>query len=201
MIVKTARKLEIGDELLPWANTDEEHDEFGERIDMAKDEIRKLPSGAKSITFLMKKEYRNLHSQNTRILYKRTVNAFNPKTGAPDYKDHMLKFNWGMIRTSNYEEIAFLDMHNKWFMREANRELTKEEKLAKENEELKAKLAALTDIEKQKTDIVNETKDMEQKVEQIEDVSDIKFGVDPNAPQPIRVEVKEKGKRGRPKKS
>lgn len=201
MIVKTARKLEIGDELLPWANTEDEHDEFVERVDMAKDEMKKLPSGGKSITFLMKKEYRNLHSQNTRILYKKTVNAFNPKTGAPDYKDHILKFNWGMIRTSNYEEIAFLDMHNKWFMREANRELTPTEKLAKENEELKAKLAALTNIDKQKTEIENETKVIEQKVEKIIDTEDIKFGVDPNAPQPIRVETKDKKQRGRPKKS
>ena len=195
MIVKTARKLEIGDELLPWANTDEEHDEFDERVKSAKDEVKALPQGAKSITFIMKKEYKNNHGQHSRILYKRRVNAFNPKTGAPDYKDHNLKFNWGMIRTSNYEEIAFLDMHKKWFIRENNRELTAAEKLAKENEELKAKLAALQDIEKAKEEIIQETKEIEirQNSKEVEPVPEIVI-------ENIKVEEKAK-QRGRPKKS
>jgi len=142
-IVKTARPLEIGDEILPWANTDEEYGEWEKNVESAKTELKELPQGAKSITFLMKKAYSSQHSQNSKILYKKSVNKFDFKTGAPDYKDHMLKFNWGMIRTSQYEEIAYLEMHPQWFVREANRELTPTEKLAKENEELKAKIKAL----------------------------------------------------------
>lgn len=198
MIVKTTRKLEIGDELLPWANTDEEHNEFEERVENAKEEVKALPSGAKSITFIMRKEYRNSHPQNTKILYKRSIISILPKTGAPNYKDHMLTFNWGMIRTSNYEEIAFLDMNNKWFIRETNRELSPTEKLAKENAELKAKLAALVDIEKQKEEAIQQDKDI------VEPVTEVKeeevLGQDPNKPEPIKVEVKETKKRGRPKK-
>jgi hypothetical protein len=191
MIVKTARKLEIGDELLPWANTDEEHDEFDKSVESARDEVKALPQGAKSITFLMKKEYKNNHGQHSKILYKRRVNAFNPKTGAPDYKDHTLKFNWGMIRTSNFEEIAFLDMHKEWFIRENNRELTPMEKMAKELEEAKAKLAALSGIEKQKEEIIKETEQIQQEENIVEE-----------KPEPVKqVEVKEIKQRGRPKKS
>lgn len=139
-IVKTARKLEIGDEIIPWANTDEEHEEFEKRIEEARKEIKTLPEGSKNIAFLMKKAYRDTHSQNSKILYKRSVKGFYPASGSPDYKDHFLKFNWGMIRTSNFEEIAYLDVHPNWFVREANRELTKEEKMAKRIEELESKL-------------------------------------------------------------
>ena len=139
-IVKTARKLEIGDEILSWANTEEEHDEFEKRVESARKELKALPEGSKSITFLMRKKYRDAHSQNSKILYKRSVRGFYPASGSPDYKDNFLKFNWGMIRTSNFEEIAFLDMHFDWFVREANRELSPMEKMTKEIEELKAKL-------------------------------------------------------------
>ncbi|MBU2061849.1 MAG: hypothetical protein KKH44_08400 [Bacteroidetes bacterium] len=191
MIVKTARKLEIGDELLPWANNDEEYEEFESRIETAKNEIKALPPGAKFITFMMRKDYRQSRPQNTRMLYKRSVVSFQPKTGAPVYKDHMLQFIWGMIKTSNYEEIAFLDMHNKWFMREADRELTPAEKLAKENAELKAKLAALQDIDKQKEEIIKETEKIEQQHEEL------------LKEEPVKVveQVKEIKQRGRPKKS
>ena len=67
-IVKTARKLEIGDEILSWANTEEEHDEFEKRIELARKELKALPGGSKSITFLMRKKYRDTHSQNSKIL-------------------------------------------------------------------------------------------------------------------------------------
>ena len=194
MIVKTQRKLEIGDELLPWANSDEEHDEFEQRIENARAEVKALPIDRRHITFIMRKEYRDSRPQNSKILYKRSIVAFNPKTGAPDYKDHTLKFNWGMIRTSNYEEIAFLDMHNKWFIREENRELTPTEKLAKENAELKAKLAALQNIEQQKQDIISETEIIEKEI--VEPVEEIQQEEKPA----IKVEKKE-SKRGRPKKT
>jgi DNA gyrase/topoisomerase IV subunit A len=121
----------------------EEHKEFEDRVKGARIEIKALPEGARNITFLMRKEYRNSHSQNPSILYKRSIESFYPASGAPKYKDHFLKFNWGMIRTSNFEEIAFLDMHPKWFVREANRELTKEEKMARQIEELKVEKAKL----------------------------------------------------------
>ena len=146
-IVKTARPLEIGDEILPWANTDEEYNEWEKNVELARNELRELPQGSKSITYLMKKSYSSQHSQNSKILYKKSVNKFDFKTGAPDYKDHLLKFNWGMIRTSNYEEIAYLELHPEWFVREANRELTPMEKMAKENAELKAKINALENPE------------------------------------------------------
>ena len=139
-IIKTAKKIEIGDEILPWADTDEEHNEFIERVKKAKEEIKSLPNENRYVTFLMRKSYSATHSQNSKILYKRTVKGFYPATGMPDYKDHFLKFNWGMIRTSNYEEIAFLDMHSMWFVREENKELTSQEKMAKELKELKAEL-------------------------------------------------------------
>lgn len=142
-IVKTSRPLVIGDEILPWVNTDEEYDEWEKKVEEARNELKELPQGSKSITYLMKKSYKDRYSQNSKILYKKSVNKFDFKTGAPDYKDHLLKFNWGMIRTSNYEEISYLELHPEWFVREANRELTPTEKLAKENEELKAKLKAL----------------------------------------------------------
>jgi len=200
VIIKTARRLEIGDELLPWANTDEEHDEFEKRIEGARVEIKALPPGSKSVTFVMRKDYRKSHPQNTRILYKRSVNFFHPKTGAPEYKDHMLQFKWGMIRTSNFEEIAFLDMHNDWFVREANRELSPTEKLSKENAELKAKLAALQDIEKQKEEIIKETENygkaegQEERQEQKEEkAEEVKTNFE-------KIEIKARP-RGRPKKS
>lgn len=142
-IVKTARPLEIGDEILPWAETDEEYNEWEKQVGDARQELRELPQGSKSITYLMKKSYKDNYSQNSKILYKKSVNKFDFKTGAPDYKDHLLKFNWGMVRTSNYEEIAYLEMHPEWFVREANRELTPMEKLAKKNAELETEINAL----------------------------------------------------------
>jgi hypothetical protein len=142
-IVKEARPLVIGDEILPWVNTDEEYNEWEKNVESARAELRELPQGSKSITYLMKKSYKDQHSQNSKILYKKTVKKFDFKTGAPGYKDHVLKFNWGMIRTSNYEEIAYLEIHPQWFVREANRELTPMEKMAKKNAELEAELNAL----------------------------------------------------------
>jgi hypothetical protein len=139
-IVKTARPLQIGDEILPWVKNDEEYSNWENKVKEAENELKGLPQGSKSITYLMKKAYKDRFSQNSKILYKKSINKFDYKTGAPDYKDHFLKFNWGIIRTSNYEEIAYLEMHPEWFIREANRELTPQEKLAKENAELKAKL-------------------------------------------------------------
>ena len=147
-IVKEARPLVIGDEILPWAETDEEYNEWEKKVDEAKQELKELPQGSKSITYLMKKAYKGRYSQNSKILYKKSVNKFDFKTGAPDYKDHLLKFNWGMIRTSNYEEIAYLELHPEWFVREANRELTPMEKLAKKNAELEAELNALKNSSK-----------------------------------------------------
>src|SRR4030066_684635 len=103
-IVKTARKLEIGDEILSWAKGEEDHKDCEDRVKGAKIEIKALPEGSRNITFLMKKGYRDTHSQNSKILYKRSIDSFYPTSGAPKYKDHFLKFNWGMIRTSNFEE-------------------------------------------------------------------------------------------------
>jgi len=210
VIIKTARKLEIGDELLPWANSDEEHDEFEKRIEDVQAELKAMPQGKRFITFIMRSEYRKSRPQNSKILYKRSVSAFNPKTGAPDYKDHTLKFNWGMIRTSNFEEIAFLDMHNDWFIREANRELSATEKLAKENEELKAKLAALQAIDKQKEEILKETESygkterqeerQEQEEEKAEENREYRDDKADSTETIKKIEKKEK-QRGRPRKT
>ena len=161
-IVKTARPLQIGDEILPWVNTDEEFDEWEKKVEEVKQELKGLPQGSRNITYLMKKEYKNNYSWNSKILYKKSINRFDFKTGAPDYKDYELKFNWGMKRTSNYEEIAFLEMHPQWFVREANRELTQTEKQAKKIEELEkenAELKVLTELGKVNQEIKQEVKE------------------------------------------
>lgn len=166
-IVKTARPLQIGDEILTWADNDEYYDIWENKVQSAREELKSLPDGSKSITYLMKKSYKDKHSQNSKILYKRTVKSFDFKTGAPDYKDHMLKFNWGIIKTSNYEEIAYLEMHPEYFVRETNRELTPVEKQAKKIEELEAKLKALTELNQVNNEIKVQEKEPEIDMEEV----------------------------------
>jgi MFS superfamily sulfate permease-like transporter len=195
-LVKTSKKLEIGDEILVF-QTEDEYIEFDERKEQAQKEVRALPQGQRYIIFLMKKNYRESYSPNTKILYKRTVREFDPMKGIPKYKDHNLTFIGGRIKTSNYEEIAFLDMHKKWFIRETERELTPLEKAVKEKDELAKKLEEL-----QKQLEVKEVKPENQvtieEVKQNKPIEENKEIVENIKP---KIEEKKAGKRGRPRKS
>jgi len=193
-LVKTSKKLEIGDEILVF-QTEDEYIEFDERKEQAKKEIGLLPQGQKYIIFLMKKNYRESYSPNTKILYKRTVREFDPMKGIPKYKDHNLTFIGGRIKTSNYEEIAFLDMHKKWFIRETERELTPLEKAVKEKDELAKKYEELQKqlAEKKDTNITDIP------VENITEDKPIEI-INKEINEP-KTEIKKAGKRGRPRKS
>ncbi len=116
------REVKNGDVQYPF-NSPEKVEEFLAKVKDAEKEMRSKPSGEKFIVFYMKKDYAKTNRANTKILYKETVAGFHPLTRMPHYKPHYITILRGNCKTSNYEEIAFLDMMN-GFVRENNRELS-----------------------------------------------------------------------------
>jgi len=135
-------RYEVGTEI-PVFQTQVLIDEWHKRIEEAKEEVKNLPSGAKFITFYLKHSYRGEKKGNIKILYKQTITGRHPVTDTPQYKPHWVSFVKGRLWTSNAEEIAFLDMQRDKFYRASDRELTKEEKIEKENTDLKKQLEKL----------------------------------------------------------
>ncbi len=121
-LIVEGKEIKSGDTQYPFNNV-ERLDEFLGRITGAEKEMKAKPSGEKFVVFYMKKEYAKANRPNTKILYKETVAGFHPLTRMPKYKPHYATILRGTIKTSNYEEIAFLDMH-KGFVREKDRELS-----------------------------------------------------------------------------
>lgn len=137
------KRLEIGDELLVW-DAKAKRDEFDKKVKEARKELE----DKKFIVFYVDKKYKWHYKKKPRFLYKQTVTKFRPieMGGAPVYKDHTVSFTLtrsadgkelSRCKTSNPEEIAFLDM-KEGIVREEDRELTPYEKQAKELAELKA---------------------------------------------------------------
>lgn len=121
-VIVEGREVKNGDVQYPFKDV-EKLEDFLDRVKNAEKEMKSKPSGEKFVIFYMKKEYAKANRANTKILYKETVSGFHPLTRMPKYKPHYATILRGSIRTSNYEEIAFLDMH-KGFVREKNRELS-----------------------------------------------------------------------------
>jgi len=116
------REVKNGDVQYPF-NSPEKVEEFLGRVKDAEKEMKGKPSGEKFVVFYMKKEYAKANRPNTKILYKETVVGFHPLTRMPHFKPHYITMKLGACRTSNYEEIAFLDMF-KGIVREKDRELS-----------------------------------------------------------------------------
>jgi hypothetical protein len=116
------REIKVGDTQYCF-NTPEKVEEFLSKVKDAEKEMKGKPSGEKFVVFYMKKDYAKANRPNTKILYKETVASFHPVTRMPRYKPHYITILRGNCKTSNYEEIAFLDMFN-GFVREGDRELS-----------------------------------------------------------------------------
>ena len=140
MYGKDGKSLSIGDEYFVWEDEDKIN-EFIERREKAKTEIKSLESGKRWILFLLKRGYNTPYSINTRVQYKQTIKKFRTD-GSPIYRPHYLTVNAGRIKTSNSEEIAFLDMSDD-FIRETDRPLTQAEKNQMKVIELENKVKAL----------------------------------------------------------
>lgn len=137
--------MEIGDDIYVFDTLDKLN-EYNERVEKARVEVKE--NGF--ILFYMEEWYQNMRSPKAKMFYKNTITKFKPMElgGAPVYKPHYVYFvpfrnNEGKLlsrcKTSNAEEVAFLDM-KKGVVREVNRELSTIEKMAKKIEELESKV-------------------------------------------------------------
>jgi len=143
-----AKRMEIGDEIYVWDTLDKLN-EFNDKVKNAREEIKEKDF----VLFYMESWYQNLRSPKAKMFYKNTITKFKPMEmgGAPIYKSHYVYFtpfrnNDGKLlsrcRTSNAEEIAFLDM-KKGVVREEARELSPYEKQVAETQKLKQDLEEL----------------------------------------------------------
>jgi hypothetical protein len=159
-ILRTAEELKQGD-ILSVLQTDEAINDWLERTEKVKAELKELPAGQRYIDFYMKKNGRNYHP-NTKIIYKREVIKFHPIHRAPIYKSHGILIQKGRHRSSIAEQIAFLDMDNN-FLRKSEVPLTKLQQeqvkvltLQQKYDELKATLDSAMD----KINKVEQTKEI-----------------------------------------
>jgi len=143
-----SKRMEIGDEIYVWDTLDKLN-EFKDRVKNAREEVKEKGF----ILFYMDSWYQNLRSPKAKMFYKNTITKFKPMEmgGAPIYKPHYVYFvpfknNDGKLlsrcRTSNAEEIAFLDM-KKGVVREDSRELSPYEKQIVETQKLKLEVEEL----------------------------------------------------------
>jgi hypothetical protein len=116
------KEIKVGDTQYCF-KTNEQVEEFLEKAKAAEKEMRAKPSGEKFVLFYMTKEHARSNRTSTKILYKETVVSFHPLTRNPKYKSHYITILRGTCKTSNNEEIAYLDM-KKGFVRERDRELS-----------------------------------------------------------------------------
>jgi hypothetical protein len=152
-------EFHVGQEFLVFEDPDKK-EEFYSRVKEVEKELKTLPKGNRYITFYMTRDYKRNFSPNTRILYKEVVRKIDRVDGHPHYKPHFISIRQGRIRTSNPEEIAFLDM-KKGFVRAEDRELSPLEKEKMELQRIKEEknkaieeiLAMRETIEKQKKEL------------------------------------------------
>lgn len=137
-------------EVLSATADETEREEIRDRIKALESIIDK--GADTTVTFYMTKDYKYNFSPNTRIKYKEVIDSIDRYTGRPIYKSHYINVHLGRVRTSNPEEIAFLDLH-KGYYRESDRELTPLEKeklelerLRLEKEETERKVADMKKI-------------------------------------------------------
>ena len=142
------KRMEIGDEIYVWDTLDKLN-EFKDRVKNVREEIKEKGF----VLFYMDSWYQSLRSPKAKMFYKNTITKFKPMElgGAPVYKPHYVYFvpfrnNDGKLlsrcKTSNSEEIAFLDM-KKGIVREDARELTPYEKQIVETQKLKQEVEDL----------------------------------------------------------
>ena len=140
-------KFEVGDEIFRYAEPKKKKD-WEQRTIKVREEVKNLPEGQRHITFYMTDAYMRSYSANTKIPYKETVVSIRPD-GWRKTKVHNITIQQGRIKTSNAEEIAFLD-NLSGFVRAANRKLTDRELDKARIDELEKKLEQLTPkVEKQ----------------------------------------------------
>ena len=140
--------FEVGDEIFVYDDPKKEK-QWREGIAKVKEDIKELPEGGKHITFYMTDSYMRNFSPNTKIPYKHTIKKIRLKDGVPELKDHNITIRQGRIKTSNAEEIAFLDMKS-GFVRARDRKLTAREADKARIDELEEKVKKLMAVEEVK---------------------------------------------------
>lgn len=117
--------FEVGQEIFQFDDPEREK-QWRDGIKKAKEEIDNFPEGSKHITFYMTDSYMRNFSPNTKIPYKKTITKIRLKDGVPVLKSHYISVRQGRVKTSNAEEISFLDM-KQGFVRARDRKLTPRE--------------------------------------------------------------------------
>lgn len=171
--------FEVGQEIFQFDDPEREK-QWRDGIKKTKEEIASLPEGEKHITFYMTDSYMRNFSPNTKIPYKKTITKIRLKDGVPVLKSHYISVRQGRVKTSNAEEISFLDM-KQGFVRARDRKLTPREMNGARIKELEDKVKELMS-------------GSEEERKEIETVEESKEEIDTKV-----VEVKRKP--GRPKKS
>jgi len=138
-----------------------EREETRDRIKAIKEIISR--GSNKTITFFQTKDYKYNFSPNTKIKYKEIIDKIDRNTGRPLYKTKNIVVRLGRVRTSDPEQIAFLDIHE-GYKRDSDRELTPLEKEKKaietariEKEELERKVADMKKILEKGQELISKT--------------------------------------------
>ena len=133
--------FDVGQEIFQFDDPEREK-QWRDGIKKAKEEIDNLSEGNKHITFYMTDSYMRSFSPNTKIPYKKTIVKIRLKDGVPVLKSHYISVRQGRVKTSNAEEISFLDM-KQGFVRARDRKLTPREMDSAKIKELEDKVKEL----------------------------------------------------------
>ncbi len=153
--------FEVGDEIFRFADP-KKLKEWKSGTIKARADVSKLPEGQRHITFYMTDAHMRNYSANTKIPYKETVVTIRPD-GWRKTKVHSITIQQGRIKTSNAEEIAFLDMI-KGFIRAADRKLTPRELDKVTIDELQKKVELL---------LAKDEKELKEPVSEVEESKEI----------------------------